>query len=168
MKVAEGYRKVWKLWSFGLYEQTSISVNVLCTCWSSACSHMDILCVCVQAYVYVTGKLCIPTHTYYMNTFVQHPHIYRHTTQYAHNTCTHVHLYAVCMLCHAEVEDVNLLFIAMAGTHQIWVHFLEDTKWRKGEWVDEVLHYCCLCPIVSCWVPHSHQPCAEGVTLIIQ
>ena len=26
----------------------------------------------------------------------------------------------------------NLLYIAMAGTHQIWVHFLEDADWTKG------------------------------------
>ena len=96
----------------------------------SVCVHMCRASVCI----YVTrGKSRIPTHTNYIDTFVQHPHICTHTTQYAHYTCTRVHLYAVCVLCHAEVENENLLFIAMAGTHQIWVHFLEDTKWRKGE-----------------------------------
>lgn len=27
----------------------------------------------------------------------------------------------------------DVIYIAMAGTHQIWVHFLEDTTWIKGE-----------------------------------
>lgn len=26
----------------------------------------------------------------------------------------------------------DLLYIAMAGSHQIWVHFLQDTTWTKG------------------------------------
>ena len=28
----------------------------------------------------------------------------------------------------------NMLFVAMAGTHQIWIHFLEDAKWTKGRY----------------------------------
>ena len=26
----------------------------------------------------------------------------------------------------------NILFIAMAGTHQIWIHCLEEVDWTKG------------------------------------
>ena len=26
----------------------------------------------------------------------------------------------------------NLLYVAMAGTHQIWLYFLEDANWTKG------------------------------------
>lgn len=33
----------------------------------------------------------------------------------------------------------DVLYIAMAGTHQIWVHFLQDTTWTKG-WYDGILH----------------------------
>ncbi|XP_021371936.1 NHL repeat-containing protein 2-like isoform X2 [Mizuhopecten yessoensis] len=29
-------------------------------------------------------------------------------------------------------ESKDILFIAMAGTHQIWVYFLQDGKWYKG------------------------------------
>ena len=29
-------------------------------------------------------------------------------------------------------EHANLLYIAMAGPHQVWAHFLEDAKWLKG------------------------------------
>lgn len=31
----------------------------------------------------------------------------------------------------------DVLYIAMAGTHQIWVHFLQDATWTKG-WYDGV------------------------------
>ena len=31
-------------------------------------------------------------------------------------------------------EHPNLLYIAMAGTHQVWVHFLENAKWLKGRY----------------------------------
>lgn len=31
--------------------------------------------------------------------------------------------------------SIDLLFIAMAGTHQIWVHFLKDAKWTKGRYI---------------------------------
>lgn len=27
----------------------------------------------------------------------------------------------------------SVLYIAMAGTHQIWVYFLTDVKWYKGK-----------------------------------
>lgn len=26
----------------------------------------------------------------------------------------------------------DVLYIAMAGTHQIWIHFLQDAAWAKG------------------------------------
>lgn len=26
----------------------------------------------------------------------------------------------------------DLLYVAMAGTHQIWLHFLQDANWTKG------------------------------------
>ena len=29
-------------------------------------------------------------------------------------------------------EDYDIVYVAMAGTHQIWVHFLQDTVWTKG------------------------------------
>lgn len=32
----------------------------------------------------------------------------------------------------AVSEEENLLFIAMAGTHQIWVYFIQDGQWLKG------------------------------------
>lgn len=28
-----------------------------------------------------------------------------------------------------------MLFIAMAGTHQIWFHFLKDANWTKGRYI---------------------------------
>ncbi len=31
-------------------------------------------------------------------------------------------------------DHPNLLFIAMAGSHQIWIHFLEDADWTKGRY----------------------------------
>ena len=30
------------------------------------------------------------------------------------------------------VDHPTLLYVAMAGTHQLWVHFLEDSAWLKG------------------------------------
>ena len=30
----------------------------------------------------------------------------------------------------------DLVYIAMAGTHQIWVHFLQDTTWTKSRYVE--------------------------------
>ena len=29
-------------------------------------------------------------------------------------------------------DQTDLLYIAMAGTHQIWAYFLEDVMWMKG------------------------------------
>ncbi|XP_060063589.1 NHL repeat-containing protein 2-like [Ylistrum balloti] len=34
--------------------------------------------------------------------------------------------------CSIGSESEDVLFIAMAGTHQIWVYFLQDGKWYKG------------------------------------
>lgn len=31
-------------------------------------------------------------------------------------------------------EDCDVLYIAMAGTHQIWLHFLCDATWAKGRY----------------------------------
>ena len=31
-----------------------------------------------------------------------------------------------------EASHPDLLYVAMAGTHQIWLHFLEDASWIKG------------------------------------
>lgn len=31
-------------------------------------------------------------------------------------------------------ESCDVLYIAMAGTHQIWVHFLQDATWTKGRY----------------------------------
>ena len=31
----------------------------------------------------------------------------------------------------------NLLYVAMAGTHQIWLHFFEDAIWTKGRYEHE-------------------------------
>lgn len=31
-------------------------------------------------------------------------------------------------------EDYDIIYIAMAGTHQIWIHFLEDVTWIKGRY----------------------------------
>ena len=28
----------------------------------------------------------------------------------------------------------DVIYIAMAGTHQIWTHFLEDVTWTKGRY----------------------------------
>ena len=30
-------------------------------------------------------------------------------------------------------DHIDLLYIAMAGTHQIWAYFLEDIVWIKGK-----------------------------------
>lgn len=32
----------------------------------------------------------------------------------------------------AESDHPDVLYIAMAGSHQIWLHFLEDAMWTKG------------------------------------
>ena len=32
-----------------------------------------------------------------------------------------------------DSED-DVIYIAMAGTHQLWVHFLQDTTWSKGRY----------------------------------
>ena len=29
-------------------------------------------------------------------------------------------------------DSCDVLFVAMAGTHQIWMHFLQDATWAKG------------------------------------
>ena len=29
-------------------------------------------------------------------------------------------------------DHPNVLYIAMAGTHQIWAYFIEDSNWFKG------------------------------------
>ena len=34
-----------------------------------------------------------------------------------------------------ESDKENVLYIAMAGTHQIWVYFLQDSDWLKGRFV---------------------------------
>ena len=39
-----------------------------------------------------------------------------------------------------DAASVDLLFIAMAGTHQIWIHFLKDAKWTKGRYVMGIQH----------------------------
>ena len=31
-----------------------------------------------------------------------------------------------------DEEEENVLYIAMAGTHQIWVVYLKDGRWFKG------------------------------------
>lgn len=36
-----------------------------------------------------------------------------------------------------DSDHYDLIFIAMAGTHQIWIHFLEDATWNKGVYVKD-------------------------------
>ena len=38
-----------------------------------------------------------------------------------------------------EDENVDMLLIAMAGTHQIWAYFIKDVTWWKNQYV---LHLC--------------------------
>ena len=98
--------------------------------WTS-CVSVCVHTYCASVCIYDTrGKSRIPTHTNYI-THLYNTHTYVLTL---HNMPTSALVCCVCA-CHAEVENVNLLFIAMAGTHQIWVHFLEDTNGgRESEW----------------------------------
>ena len=32
-------------------------------------------------------------------------------------------------------DSFDMLYVAMAGTHQIWMHFLLDATWAKGRYV---------------------------------
>ena len=31
-------------------------------------------------------------------------------------------------------DEHDIIYIAMAGTHQLWIHFLNDTTWSKGRY----------------------------------
>jgi hypothetical protein len=44
-----------------------------------------------------------------------------------------------------QESNQNVLYIAMAGTHQIWVLYLEDGPWLKGGYVKyckQFVKYC--------------------------
>ena len=41
----------------------------------------------------------------------------------------HIDFYHLSLL---ESDTASCIYIAMAGTHQIWAHFLRDSKWIKG------------------------------------
>ena len=86
----------------------------------TACRQRVCVCVCVRARMFLCVCVSVCAHVF---------------------VCVCV---CVCVCaCYAGGGEVDVVYIAMAGTHQIWAYFLRDVTWWKNKSV--ILWYSVLC-----------------------